>query len=282
MKHVSLCLKELLTHLNELNLFGFQWRVFAITRWQKWCVKRPCSFRPPAEFGSFFKHQIWSSFSDFDEEEKDCVWQFFPWRDVTEESMEHNVSSSLLVPVKVGGLMIHSLQHEHMKCLFSTHIQTEIGPQPPWGLTSLPLLQTVCLCVSLNNLTMTIPPLLLCLITPCAPFSVLSRRRIRDRTDLGSTLGGWRWEGIRMEWGLQVRNGKSDKEREEAENRVEGGGRRYWRGSDGWRISGSTMSSELLLLPPLTAACGEVAPLNELWKRKGCAYIRALTRTCHL
>lgn len=143
----------------------------------------PYSFRAPFRIWILLKHQIWSSFSD-------RVWQLLPWGDVTEESTEHNVSSSLLVPVKVGGLMIHSLQREHMKCLFNTHIQTEIGPQPPWGLTSLPLLQTVCLCVSLNNLTMTIPPLLLCLITPLCTFSVLSRRRIRDRTDFRQHLGG--------------------------------------------------------------------------------------------
>lgn len=176
-------------------------------------------FQATCRIWILFKHQIWSSFSDSDEEQSDCVWQFLPWGDVIEENMAHNVSSSLLVPVKVGGLMIHSLQREHMKCLFNTHIQTEIGPQPPWGLTSLPLLQTVCLCVSLNNLTMTIPPLLLCLITPSAPFLFCPEEGKEIGRISGSTSGGGERRG--SGWNEGCRLGMAKVTRRERRQRTE-------------------------------------------------------------
>lgn len=64
-----------------------------------------------------------------------------------------------------------------------------MAPHPSRGLTSVALLRTVCLCARLNNLTRAIPPLLLCLITPCT-LSVLSRGRKRDRIDFKQHLGG--------------------------------------------------------------------------------------------
>lgn len=94
-----------------------------------------------------FKHQIWSGFSDL-MKSKMSVWQLFPWGDVTEESMEHNVSSSLLVPVKVGGLMIHSLHREHMKCLFNTHTNRNWPPTPLGPHLTAPVANSVFVCES--------------------------------------------------------------------------------------------------------------------------------------
>lgn len=134
----------------------------------------------------------------------------------------------------------------------STHnTQTEMAPHPSRGLTSVALWRTVCLCARLNNLTRAIPPLLLCLITPCT-LSVLSRGRKRDRIDFKQHLGGAGGGrgGARLEWGWPGGGGRKLRRRKQRKwkNGVEGGGRQqYWRSSDKWRISGSTMSSELLL-----------------------------------
>ena len=96
---------------------------------------------------------------------------------------------------------------------------------PSWGLTSVALWRTVCLCARLNNLTRAIPPLLLCLITPCT-LSILFRGRKRDRIDFKQHLGG---AGGRRGGGGKVgmrRAGGGKMEEREAEKKGggEGGG----------------------------------------------------------
>lgn len=67
MKHVSLCLKELLTHLNQLKLFRFLWRVLP---WHDGLndLFEEALFHFSAEFGSFsaLSIQIW----DIDKQRK--------------------------------------------------------------------------------------------------------------------------------------------------------------------------------------------------------------------